>query len=147
MFTRCLSLILFSVPLLLFVVVCYSYCFVIVSSALSSFSVFFFFLIIRLPPRSTLTVTLFPYTTLFRSLFFTISGFIITHLLLRERQRDGGVDLRRFWIRRVLRIVPPFAAAALGIAIAAASGVMVWHWPSFIGAVTDRKSTRLNSSH
>src|SRR3546814_4236674 len=60
-------------------------------------------------------------------LFFTISGFIITHLLLRERQRDGGVDLRRFWIRRVLRIVPPFAAAALGIAIAAASGVMVWH--------------------
>src|SRR3546814_14710064 len=74
-------------------------------------------------------------------LFFTISGFVITHLLLRERQRDGGVDLRRFWIRRVLRIVPPFAAAALGIAIAAASGVMVWHWPSFLGAVTLTKNT------
>src|SRR3546814_17095574 len=29
---------------------------------------FFFFLMIRLPPRSTLTDTLFPYTTLFRSL-------------------------------------------------------------------------------
>src|SRR3546814_13424585 len=30
--------------------------------------VFFFFLIIRRPPRSTRTDTLFPYTTLFRSL-------------------------------------------------------------------------------
>src|SRR3546814_9509835 len=32
-----------------------------------SFYVFFFFLMIRRPPRSTRTVTLFPYTTLFRS--------------------------------------------------------------------------------
>src|SRR3546814_15487582 len=31
------------------------------------FSVFFFFLMIRRPPRSTRTDTLFPYTTLFRS--------------------------------------------------------------------------------
>src|SRR3546814_17749267 len=34
---------------------------------ISSFLFFFFFLMIRLPPRSTLTDTLFPYTTLFRS--------------------------------------------------------------------------------
>src|SRR3546814_17980106 len=34
---------------------------------LSSVSVLFFFLMIRRPPRSTLTDTLFPYTTLFRS--------------------------------------------------------------------------------
>src|SRR3546814_14582682 len=33
----------------------------------SDFFVFFFFLMIRLPPRSTRTDTLFPYTTLFRS--------------------------------------------------------------------------------
>src|SRR3546814_18859380 len=33
----------------------------------SSFVCFFFFLMIRLPPRSTRTATLFPYTTLFRS--------------------------------------------------------------------------------
>src|SRR3546814_16517312 len=31
------------------------------------FSMFFFFLMIRRPPRSTRTDTLFPYTTLFRS--------------------------------------------------------------------------------
>src|SRR3546814_16887696 len=34
---------------------------------------FFFFLMIRLPPRSTRTDTLFPYTTLFRSRCFTIT--------------------------------------------------------------------------
>src|SRR3546814_14864057 len=32
-----------------------------------SYLILFFFLMIRLPPRSTLTDTLFPYTTLFRS--------------------------------------------------------------------------------
>src|SRR3546814_6851582 len=32
-----------------------------------SYSIFFFFLMIRRPPRSTRTDTLFPYTTLFRS--------------------------------------------------------------------------------
>ncbi|NKF22956.1 acyltransferase family protein [Solimonas marina] len=76
-------------------------------------------------------------------LFFTISGFIITHLLLRERARDGNIDLRKFWWRRALRIVPPFAAAALGIAIAAAAGIIQWHWTSFIGAVTLTKDTTL----
>src|SRR3546814_20555887 len=35
------------------------------------YSVFFFFLMIRRPPRSTRTDTLFPYTTLFRSLSAT----------------------------------------------------------------------------
>jgi peptidoglycan/LPS O-acetylase OafA/YrhL len=76
-------------------------------------------------------------------LFFTISGFIITHLLLRERERTGAIDLRKFWWRRALRIVPPFAAATLGIAIAAAAGIMHWHWPSFVSAVTLTKDTPL----
>src|SRR3546814_12077806 len=44
---------------------CYFLCLVI--TALLSLSSFFFFLMIRRPPRSTRTDTLFPYTTLFRS--------------------------------------------------------------------------------
>src|SRR3546814_7199304 len=36
--------------------------------------VFFVFLMIRRPPRSTRTDTLFPYTTLFRSQFHPVSG-------------------------------------------------------------------------
>src|SRR3546814_11051251 len=40
---------------------------VILQSSSAVFSVCFFFLMIRRPPRSTRTDTLFPYTTLFRS--------------------------------------------------------------------------------
>src|SRR3546814_14431550 len=41
----------------------------LLTCVLSRFVYYFFFLMIRRPPRSTLTDTLFPYTTLFRSLF------------------------------------------------------------------------------
>jgi len=39
-------------------------------------------------------------------LFFILSGFLITTLLLREREVNGSVNLRHFWIRRLLRIFP-----------------------------------------
>lgn len=38
--------------------------------------------------------------------FFGISGFLITYLLLQERQRFGSVSLKGFWLRRALRILP-----------------------------------------
>lgn len=40
-------------------------------------------------------------------LFFCISGFIITHLLLREESKNGRISLKFFWLRRTLRILPP----------------------------------------
>jgi len=40
------------------------------------------------------------------ALFFAISGFLITTLLLRERDKNGEIDLRKFYIRRSLRIFP-----------------------------------------
>ncbi len=40
------------------------------------------------------------------SLFFTISGFLITTLLLREETKTGTINLKNFYIRRVLRIFP-----------------------------------------
>lgn len=39
-------------------------------------------------------------------LFFVVSGFLIVTLLLRERDRRGAIDLRAFYVRRALRIVP-----------------------------------------
>jgi len=39
-------------------------------------------------------------------LFFVLSGFLITTLLLREERRYGRIDLRSFWVRRILRIWP-----------------------------------------
>jgi peptidoglycan/LPS O-acetylase OafA/YrhL len=38
--------------------------------------------------------------------FFTISGFLITTLLLREKHKSGQISLRAFYIRRTLRIWP-----------------------------------------
>src|SRR3546814_15788045 len=43
-----------------------------ITSCVYCLSICFFFLMIRRPPRSTRTDTLFPYTTLFRSLYLTI---------------------------------------------------------------------------
>ena len=46
-------------------------------------------------------------------LFFVISGFLITTLLLRERRKFGDVDLTKFYIRRSLRIFPLYYAVLL----------------------------------
>lgn len=43
-------------------------------------------------------------------LFFAISGFLITTLLLRERRAKGRISLRNFYVRRTLRIFPLYYA-------------------------------------
>jgi peptidoglycan/LPS O-acetylase OafA/YrhL len=51
-------------------------------------------------------------------LFFVLSAFLITQLLLREQDATGTMDVRRFYIRRALRIWPLYFAYLLVIAIA-----------------------------
>jgi peptidoglycan/LPS O-acetylase OafA/YrhL len=41
-------------------------------------------------------------------MFFVLSGFLIVSLLLRERDLNGEISLRRFYIRRSLRIFPVY---------------------------------------
>src|SRR3546814_5880661 len=106
----------------------------------------FFFLMIRRPPRSTRTDTLFPYTTLFRSvgdlrrlqIARTLNLIIHVARTLDHRMVEGtanSLGLQRRRLHRDLcrsqafgprRLVPRIAEADLEI---------------------DRKSTRLNSSH
>lgn len=41
-------------------------------------------------------------------LFFTLSGFLITYLLLNEKKKIGFIDIKSFYIRRILRIWPVY---------------------------------------
>jgi peptidoglycan/LPS O-acetylase OafA/YrhL len=56
------------------------------------------------------------------SAFFTLSGFLITTLLLTEWRTSGRISLRRFWSRRLRRLMP---AALVGLAGVVAFGALV----------------------
>ena len=45
------------------------------------------------------------------TIFFVISGFIITHLVLKEHRRTGGFDIAGFYRRRALKLAPPLLVA------------------------------------
>jgi peptidoglycan/LPS O-acetylase OafA/YrhL len=51
-------------------------------------------------------------------LFFVISGFLITTLLLREHQSTGRIGLGSFWIRRFRRLVPPLVVVVAATVVA-----------------------------
>src|SRR3546814_15378102 len=94
--------------------------------------VFIFFLMIRRPPRSTRTDTLFPYTTLFRSIGMVAGGCLVVGF---------GVG---FALRPVIAPAGASAAAVAGVAQPTeeeATAAVRRH------RLLDRKSTRLNSSH
>ena len=59
------------------------------------------------------------------TLFFGLSGYLITGLLLRERARTGSVNLRRFYWRRLTRLGPPLllAVVVVGLVKLAAGGL------------------------
>src|SRR3546814_15357834 len=81
----------------------------------------FFFLMIRRPPRSTRTDTLFPYTTLFRSSSWSCCRSTCSATACATRS-TRGTGIRRRGRGGLFR-------------------------PSYCPHLADRKSTRLNSSH
>lgn len=50
-------------------------------------------------------------------MFFTLSGFLIVTLLLRERDRNGDISLKAFYARRTLRIMPLYYGVVIGSAV------------------------------
>src|SRR3546814_11551008 len=96
-----------------------------------------FFFMIRRPPRSTRTDTLFPYTTLFRSFVDKVDATMIgahpDQSLLADRQVTNNITVQLYLARRPLVELHDSAILRIGI-VNTQVGV-------------DRKSTRLNSSH
>ncbi|MDO9398137.1 MAG: acyltransferase, partial [Herbiconiux sp.] len=72
--------------------------------------------------------------------FFVVSGFLITGLLLAEHRATGRVSLRAFWGRRIRRIGP--AAVTVLVAVVALAFV-VFNRPRFESTVVDAVSSLL----
>jgi peptidoglycan/LPS O-acetylase OafA/YrhL len=63
--------------------------------------------------------------------FFVVSGFLITSLLLDERDRSGHTNLGQFWLRRARRLLPALFTVLAAVAI----------WSMFDG--TDEQQSQL----
>src|SRR3546814_6508434 len=122
----------------------------------------FFFLMIRRPPRSTRTDTLFPYTTLFRSfgpvvwldqVALPVPVLVAVPVLVRVWP-FGPVTLRlrvqlpsAHWVVVSRVVVPRGVVTVVSRERAAASRAPGSRLPETSRIRADRKSTRLNSSH
>ena len=69
-------------------------------------------------------------------LFFAISGFLITLLLLRERERSGSISLRGFYRRRTLRIIPAYVCYLAVVFAASGAGRLAVDSRSRLAALT-----------
>ena len=64
--------------------------------------------------------------------FFVISGFLIAGALLREGERTGSIDVRRFWGRRIRRLLPASLVVLALTSVAAYLVVPANLWPQFL---------------
>jgi peptidoglycan/LPS O-acetylase OafA/YrhL len=64
--------------------------------------------------------------------FFIISGFLITSLLLAERERTGKISISNFYVRRVFRIFPAYYVFLLVMAVLLPTGRLVLHKVDFL---------------
>lgn len=69
-------------------------------------------------------------------IFFCLSGFLITHLLLREECTYGRISLKSFYARRALRILPVYFAYIATVALL--NIALNWEiiWKSFVPPLT-----------
>lgn len=58
------------------------------------------------------------------TLFFFLSGFLITTLLRREIEGEGHVDFRRFYLRRAIRILPPMYLTIVALVLLSWMGLI-----------------------
>jgi peptidoglycan/LPS O-acetylase OafA/YrhL len=69
------------------------------------------------------------------TVFFFLSGFLITTLLRLEFEKTGGVSMRAFYLRRALRILPPMYATMAAAYLVAGLGLLTDRTLSPLGGV------------
>ena len=67
---------------------------------------FFSYLQTSEPTAYNIQSFLFKYGTLGVNFFFVLSGFLITYLLIKEKEVTGSIHVGKFYVRRILRIWP-----------------------------------------
>jgi peptidoglycan/LPS O-acetylase OafA/YrhL len=72
--------------------------------------------------------------------FFVISGFLITGVLLRDHEQHGRLSLKRFWATRMRRIAP---AAVLVIAASTVAAWFLFNQPRFVSTAWDAAASFL----
>jgi peptidoglycan/LPS O-acetylase OafA/YrhL len=68
-------------------------------------------------------------------LFFILSGYLITWLLMGELQQTGGLNLKAFYLRRGARILPAYWFFLACLALFARAGLVDVSWQQFLNAL------------
>jgi len=63
------------------------------------------------------------------TVFFFVSGFLITRLLIAEHDKNGNIGLKQFYIRRLIRLYPALLFMVFGTVLA--YGLLGWGGPMF----------------
>jgi len=69
------------------------------------------------------------------ALFFALSGFLITTRLLEEKQRHGSISLKKFYIRRVFRLIPASLTYLIVIGALTLAGVLAVTREQWLGSL------------
>jgi peptidoglycan/LPS O-acetylase OafA/YrhL len=71
------------------------------------------------------------------TVFFFLSGYLITTLLRKEAEESGAINFKLFYLRRVLRILPPFYAVLLLAFVLTRVGILPRDisWPALTAQV------------
>ncbi len=80
-----------------------------------------FFILFSLNKNNALVFTNLKYLPVvqlgqvFMTVFFVLSGFLITYILMLEKEKTGVVNFKKFYLRRAFRILPMYYLAVVGM--------------------------------